>query len=186
MDKSGLIPHTCPWWLLFTFDNPVRKWIHNPQLILAPYVHPGDAVLDVGCGMGYFTLTLAWLSGEGGSVIAADLQPQMLEGLRRRAERAGILDRIHLQRATPDHIGLESPVDFALAFWMLHEVHQPKPFFQEIYKTLKPGGRLLVVEPVIHVPKKAFDRTVGLAESLGFTTEERPRVRVSRAVLFRK
>ena len=77
--------HTCPWWLLFTFDNPLRRLIHDPEKILAPYVESGDAVLDVGCGMGYFSLGLAKLVGPEGKVIAADLQPQMLAGLKKRA-----------------------------------------------------------------------------------------------------
>ena len=64
--------HTCPWWLLFTFDNPLRRLVHNPQEILRPYVERGDTVLDVGCGMGSFTLGLAELVGKDGRVIAAD------------------------------------------------------------------------------------------------------------------
>ena len=186
MKNAFTIPHTCPWWLISTFDNPLRKLIHDPQQILAPYVRPGDAVLDVGCGMGYFTLALARLVKPGGSVIAADLQPKMLAGLRRRAERAGLLDGIRLLQSAPDRIGLEEPLDFALAFWMVHEVRQPEPFLQEIAAALKPGGRLLIVEPVIHVPGGAFERTVSLAERLGLALQDRPRVRASRAALFQK
>ncbi len=186
MTPSSTIPHTCPWWLLFTFDNPVRKLIHNPWQILLPHIHAGDTVLDVGCGMGYFTLDLARLAGPKGHIIAADLQPQMLAGLRRRAERAGLLERIELLQAAPDRIGIDRPLDFALAFWMVHEVRQPEPFLQEILMALKPGGRLLVIEPMIHVSAQAFERTVSLAERSGFMIESRPQVRISRSVLFRK
>jgi ubiquinone/menaquinone biosynthesis C-methylase UbiE len=183
---------TCPWWLLFTFDNPLRKLIHDPHQILKNYVHAGDTVLDGGCGMGYFTLELARLvrlDGAGtnqGCVIAADLQPRMLAGLCQRAGRAGLLDRIRTLNSQPDQIGLDCPLDFALAFWMVHEVRQPEGFLREIHSTLKPGGGLLIVEPVIHVTGRAFDRTVHLSESLGFIIEERPSVRFSRAVLLRK
>lgn len=58
--------HTCPWWLLFTFDNPLRSLVQNPQKMLRPYVKQGDIVLDVGCGMGFFTLGLAELVGQDG------------------------------------------------------------------------------------------------------------------------
>jgi ubiquinone/menaquinone biosynthesis C-methylase UbiE len=184
--NSTGIQHTCPWWLIFTFDNPLRQRIHDPQQILGAYVNPGDIALDAGCGMGYFTLTLAWLVGGDGRVIAADLQEKMLSGLQRRAERAGLLGRIQLQRSAPDRIGVAGPIDFALAFWMVHEVRQPEPFLREIHAVLKHGGRLLIVEPKLHVPAKSFERTVGLAQSLGFTVVDRPHVRVSRAVLFHK
>jgi ubiquinone/menaquinone biosynthesis C-methylase UbiE len=184
MNKT--IPHTCPWWLLPTFDNPLRRLINNPQQILSGYVHPGDMVLDVGCGMGYFTLPLAELVGDEGCVIAADIQQQMLDGLRFRAEDAGMLNRVRMLRSTPNQIGLDCQLDFALAFWMVHEVRQPEPFLQEIYSALKSGGTFLIVEPIIHVPKQAFEETVRLADRLGFVLQEKPQVKFSRAVLLYK
>lgn len=178
--------HTCPWWLLPAFDNPLRKVLHDPQRILTPYVDAGDTALDVGCGMGYFTLTLARLVGGRGAVIAADLQTQMLAGLRRRAERAGLLDVIQLVQSTPERIGIPKPLDFALAFWMLHEVRRPEAFLGEIFTVLKSGGSLLIVESFVHVTRPAFEKTVTLAQSLGFEVTERPQVGFSRAVLLQK
>jgi len=178
--------HTCPWWLLFTFDNPVRKLLHNPEAILSPYVKKGDTVLDVGCGMGYFSLPLARLVGEGGKVFAADLQQRMLAGVRVRAERTDLLDRIELHQCTPTQIGVGGPVDFALAFWMVHEVRQPLLFLDQVYKVLNPGGRLLVVEPRIHVTAKNFERLMADALGIGFRAAHHPKVWSSRAVLLQK
>jgi ubiquinone/menaquinone biosynthesis C-methylase UbiE len=177
---------TCPWWLLFTFDNPLRKWIHDPIQILQPYVHAGSTALDVGCGMGYFTLATAKLIGAEGHVYAADLQPQMLAGLRRRVERAGMLDRIQLIQTTPTSIGIEAMVDFALAFWMVHEVSQPEAFLTEIFEHLKPGGKFLLVEPIIHVSEADFKRTGDLCRKIGLVPGEKPVIRYSRAMVFTK
>jgi ubiquinone/menaquinone biosynthesis C-methylase UbiE len=108
----------------------------------------------------------------------------MLAGVRRRAERAGVADRIRLHPAGSGRIGLDETVDFALAFWMLHEVPNQPAFLAEVRACLKPGGRLLVVEPRIHVSETAFERSVEVARSVGLETGARPAVALSRAVLF--
>jgi ubiquinone/menaquinone biosynthesis C-methylase UbiE len=184
MKKSVNIPHTCPWWFIYSFDNPLRKLFHDPPAILEPYVKPGNIVLDVGCGMGYFTIALARLVGQNGKVIALDLQKEMLQGVRRRARRGGLLERIQTLQGSLGHLGVDCELDFALAFWMVHEVHEPQGFFIDLYNLLKPAGRLLLVEPRGHVSQAAFDQTISLAESAGFRVAERPAVRLSQAVLF--
>jgi 2-polyprenyl-3-methyl-5-hydroxy-6-metoxy-1,4-benzoquinol methylase len=69
--KNG---HVCPWWLAYTFDNPIRKLFHKPQKMLSLYVKEGMSVMDVGCGMGFFSIGMARMVGDNGNVIAVDLQ----------------------------------------------------------------------------------------------------------------
>lgn len=178
--------YTCPWWLLFTFDNPMRKIIHNPNKILRPYVSSGNTVLDVGCGMGYFSLELARLVGPKGKVIAADLQPQMLAGLEKRARNAGLQSMIQPHLCTPSKIGVAEPVDMIFAFWMVHEVSDRKAFLQELYSMLKPDGILLIIEPIIHVTRKNFEPTLDLGCELGFIEVAHPHIAISRSVIFIK
>ena len=79
--------HICPWWLAYTFDNPLRHLLHRPAKIFAGLVQPGMTVADIGCGMGYFTLALAEIVGDAGKVIAVDVQHQMLDIMQRRAAK---------------------------------------------------------------------------------------------------
>ena len=176
----------CPWWLCYSFDNPLRRFIHDPEPLLAPYVKPGMTVVDVGCGMGYFTIPLARITGPGGKVIAVDLQQQMLDALVRRADKAGVADRVIPHRCQKESLGVEGPADFALAFWMAHEVPDKPRFFHEIFALLMQGGRLLLVEPKYHVTLGGFNRMLAVCREAGFHPVSEPTVALSRAALMGK
>lgn len=176
-------PHVCPWWFAYTFDNPLRRLLHKPEKLLEPYVTPGMTVLDVGCGMGPFSLALAELVGENGRVICVDLQQEMLGRVEKRAERAGLKKRIHTHRCTPGDLGIPAPIDFGLAFWMIHEVPDTTAFFRQIREHLKPDGNLLIAEPKIHVPKQRFQEIVEQAEETGFRRVSEPSIRASWSAL---
>jgi ubiquinone/menaquinone biosynthesis C-methylase UbiE len=169
--------HVCPWWLIHTFDNPLRR------LVQKNIVRPGDVCLDLGCGIGFFTIPMAKIVGPSGSVTAADLQPEMLAGVRRRAEKSGLLSRIRWHQVEASGLHFEAAFDFALAFWMVHEVPDQESLLRQIGRALKPGGRFLLVEPKGHVRQAAFDRTVGLAEKTGLTRDKPLDIFFSRAVL---
>lgn len=175
----------CPWWLIRTFDNPLRRLIQDPERILSGLVTPGQVVADIGCGIGYFTIPLARMVGTQGQVLAIDLQERMLAGVRRRAAKAGLSERIQLCLATPAGLGVEGPVDFVLTFYMVHEVPDQERFLGEIHALLKPGGHWLLVEPPMHVTAATFEKTIGLARVAGFTPLSRPRIAFSRTTLFR-
>lgn len=180
------MPHVCPWWGGYFIDNPLRRLFHNPAKIVAPYVKPGMTVMDVGCGMGLFSIAMARIVGEEGRVIAVDLQPQMLDVLRRRADKAGVADRIQLHTCQQDRLAVDAQVDFALAFMMVHEVPDKRRLLGEIHACLKPNGILLVAEPKIHVPSTLFDQEVATAEEVGLRLVAKPRVRGCRTVVLEK
>ncbi|MFC1858122.1 class I SAM-dependent methyltransferase [Thermodesulfobacteriota bacterium] len=173
----------CPWWLCFTFDNPLRKLFHNPEAILIPYVRSGDSVIDLGSGMGYFSIALANLVGPAGHVTAIDIQMPMLSALMKRAKRNAVSERITTYLASPDTLGHHSAADFILAFWMLHEVSDQRRFLTEIHQSLKPNGLFLLVEPIMHVTKGDFLRALATAQDIGFSLKESPKIRISRSVV---
>jgi ubiquinone/menaquinone biosynthesis C-methylase UbiE len=180
------MPHVCPWWGGYFIDNRFRRLLHNPQKIVGPYVKPGMTVMDVGCGMGFFSIAMAKIIGNRSLVIAVDLQQKMLDVLRKRAQRAGVADRIQLHICEQDRLGVQTQADFALAFMMLHEVPDQRRLLTEIQSSLRPGGKLLVAEPRLHVSGKAFQQTVATAKESGFRPIGEPWVRGCRAVVFEK
>jgi ubiquinone/menaquinone biosynthesis C-methylase UbiE len=173
----------CPPWLCFTFDNRLRRHLHNPVAILGSLVGPGDRAIDIGPGMGYFSIPLARMVGPTGRVTAIDIQEKMLAGLRRRAGKEGVSEIIRTHRAVSDSLGEHPQADFVLAFWMVHEVPDQQAFLAQIFNLLKPGGRFLLVEPKIHVTAEAFLKTVETAKGIGFVVKDKPKVRLSRGAL---
>ena len=179
--------HVCPWWLGYLLACPLRRWLHDPGAIVGPFASEGMTVLEPGPGMGFFTLELARRVGANGRVIAIDVQPRMLQGLVRRADKAGLAARIDARQPKGDHLGIEDytgKVDFALAFAMVHEVRNPEALLADIYNSLKPGGHLLLAEPTGHVPAEAFAATLDLARKLGFVLQSQPPIRHSQAAVF--
>jgi ubiquinone/menaquinone biosynthesis C-methylase UbiE len=141
--------------------------------------------LDIGCGGGFASLGLARLVG-GGKVIAADLQPEMLAVVRERAREAGLSDRIQTHLCPPDRIGVTGPVDFALAFFMVHEVPDKDRFLREISAILAPNGQFFVAEPLFHTTKRDFRQLIDRAAAAGLIVVEHPRVFFGRAVVLKR
>lgn len=175
----------CPAWLSFTLTNVFRRLAHDPVRILRPFVRAGNAVLDVGCGPGFFTVPMARLVGDRGRVYAVDIQPAMLARTERRAARAGVLDRVRTVLADRRSLRLPERADFALVFWVAHEVEDPGRFFAEIRSALEPRGRLLLIEPRGHVSVSRYGEIVAAAVQAGFEPGETPHIRLSRAVVLR-
>ncbi len=176
----------CPWWLAWTFDNPLRRLIHPGERILRPYVRPGDQAVDIGSGMGYFSIALARLVGPDGQVLAIDLQQAMLAGARRRATRHKLERRILFHQGTPTDLGIDRKVDFALAFWMAHEVPDQAAFFGQEAAALQPGACFLFVEPRGHVSSRAFADSLREAAGAGLAVHTQPQITLSRAALLKR
>jgi ubiquinone/menaquinone biosynthesis C-methylase UbiE len=167
-------------------DNGFRRFFQNPEKILGAYVRSGMTVIDIGCGPGAFTRAMAEMVGAKGTVIATDVQSEMLHCARKKCDRYGLGSRILWHRNSPDSLGIDQPADFVLSFHMVHEVPDQDRLLQEVFATLKPGGTYLVAEPVFHVSESAFNRTLESAVRAGFGIEERPEISMSRAVLLKK
>jgi cyclopropane fatty-acyl-phospholipid synthase-like methyltransferase len=181
--------HVCPWWVGYLLASPIRRLRQNPEELLRPYLWSGMTVLEPGPGMGFFTLPLAQLIGETGHVLAVDIQPKMLNSLRRRAAKAGLSQRIETRLAHPNSLGiadLQGKFDLVLAVAVVHEMPSAESFFREAAAALKPDGRMLLVEPAGHVKSALFAKELDAARSCGLVENDRLAVRRSLAVLLTK
>ncbi len=187
--SADMAHRVCPWWLGYLLACPLRRWAHDPVKILAPFVREGMTVVEPGPGMGFFTLPLARMVGTGGRVVVVDIEPRMLESLRRRAARAGLAERIETRLARPESLGLDElagRVDFVLAFAVVHEMPSVASFFAEAARMLKPNACLLLAEPVGHIHAAEFSAELEAAAQAGLEVVEKPLIRRSSAALLRK
>ena len=109
-------------------------------------IAPGSTVADIGAGSGYITMLLAAAVGPGGRVFANDVQPEMLEMLRRRLASRQITNVTLVQGAVDDPRLADASVDLELMVDVYHELSRPQVMLQRLRTALKPGGRLVLVE----------------------------------------
>lgn len=82
--------HVCPWWMGFFLASPLRRLIQNPEKLLKPFIKEGMHILEIGPGMGFFTLPMAHMVGPVGKIFAVDVQQQMLDHLSARAKKPAL------------------------------------------------------------------------------------------------
>lgn len=177
--------HICPWWMGYLLANPLRRLLEKPEKLIGPFVKEGMTVVDYGCGMGFFTLPMARLVGPGGKVIAVDVQEKMLNGMSRRARRAGLSERVKPVPTNGRDECVDDPVDFIAALYVVHELPDVNAFFVQMRRIMKPGAKILMVEPRFHVTEAEFLESINAARSTGLDPEIEPIVGRGRSAVLR-
>ena len=139
---SQVMGHLAAGWL----ERPNRERQERTDLLLANLeLQPGDTVVDLGAGTGYFSLPMARMV-RAGKVLAVDIQPEMLTIIRDRAKKEGLAN-IEPVLATPTSPGLPADsVDLVLMVDAYHEFSHPFEVMSEVTRALKPSGRVVLVE----------------------------------------
>ena len=130
-------------WLL----RPERDEEEQPEEVLdALKIRPGDVVADVGAGVGYFTLRISRRVGETGKVLAVDIQQAMLDQLIKKRDQAGLQNIETLLGTETDPRLPVNSMDLVLMVDVYHEFSRPVEMMERIRASLKPTGRLVLVE----------------------------------------
>lgn len=109
-------------------------------------IRAGQTVADIGAGSGYYTMRIAPIVGARGRVYAEDITPAYLDRLQRRVRAAG-LTNVTLVRGAPADPRLPAgAIDVALLIHMYHEISQPYGLLYKLRASLKPDGRVAVVD----------------------------------------
>lgn len=128
-------------------DRSERETEENPELALDLIgIGPGMSVADIGAGSGYMTVRIARRVGETGRVYAEDIQPALLSRLQEKA-RVAQLTNIESVLGTEDDARLPADtMDLVLLVDVYHEFWQPQLMLKSLRSTLKPDGRLVLME----------------------------------------
>ena len=128
-------------------DRPERESEEAPDKALdAIGIRPGMTVADVGAGTGYMTLRMARRVGGAGKVYANDLQPEMLEKLRANSQREKLSNIETVLGTTSDPKLPAGQIDLVLLVDVYHEFSEPQAMLDRIRESLKPDGRLVLLE----------------------------------------
>lgn len=126
--------------------RPERAAEEEPDKALTAIgIARGSAVADIGAGTGYMTWRLAALVGPRGKVYANDIQPRMLELLRKNMQQRHLAN-VETVLGAPDDPRLPAPVDLELLVDVYHEFSEPQKMLDHLRDSLKPEGRLVLVE----------------------------------------
>jgi len=128
-------------------ERPERIFEENPDLAVDLLdLKPGMSVADVGAGTGYFSVRMSRKVGPTGRVYASDLQEPMLKRLARNAAREKIRN-IETVLATESDPNLPlGMIDLILMVDVYHEFSQPQEMLRKLRASLKPGGRMVLLE----------------------------------------
>ena len=127
-----------------SFDDPARDAWQMPQRVIdALQLTSGMKVADIGAGTGYFSMRLAKVPGL--SVFAVDIEPKMVEYLRQRAHKEHAMN-VTAVLAGASSPNLPEPVDVILVVDTYHHLPNRPAYFRELRKSLKPGGRIAIVD----------------------------------------
>lgn len=128
-------------------ESEERKRLFDPYGTLRKLgFQKGDAIADIGCGLGLFALPAAELGGEGSMIYAVDVSEEMLAEVAKRAEGADLRNITAIRSAEYEFMLEDESADIVLICMVLHEVDDKRRFLEEASRICRRGGRVAVIE----------------------------------------
>lgn len=163
-------------------DEPGRDEWQRPELVVAAAGLTDDQVVaDVGAGTGYFEVHLSRAVGASGRVLALDVDPNLVEHMKRRFHDAG-LNNVEARVLRHDDPGLEpGSVDRVLFVDLWHHLHDRVGYARKLRAALRPEGRVLVIDrdavssyaPPVEM-RISVETVIGELEAAGFSARVLP------------
>jgi ubiquinone/menaquinone biosynthesis C-methylase UbiE len=140
---AHVMSHEGAWWL----ERSEREKEEAPEAAVAALgLKPGMTVADLGAGTGYYSRRMARKVGPAGRVYAVDIQPEMLELLRQKADAAGLTNIVTVQGTAKDPRLPAGSLDLVIMVDVYHELAWPHEVMQALLTSLRPGGRIAFLE----------------------------------------
>ena len=129
------------------FDDPKRDvWQKPRELVAALALQPGQTVADLGAGTGYFSRYLAAAVGPAGTVFAVEVEPTLVEHLRRRAERESGLNVVPVLASTDNPRLPAGGIDLIFIADTYHHLDHRAAYLPQLRRALRPDGRIAVID----------------------------------------
>jgi ubiquinone/menaquinone biosynthesis C-methylase UbiE len=129
------------------FYRPERIETEKPEELLDLLgIEEGDVVADIGAGPGFFSLRAAERVGRTGKVLAVDIQPEMIDGLRKMMKRSGLENIVPILGNVDDPKLPAGSVDHVLIIISYHEFSHPVEMMRHVRKAMKRDGQMLITE----------------------------------------
>ena len=153
---------------------------HPGQALDELKIGKGWTVADVGAGVGYMTWRLAERVGPAGRVYANDIQPQMLELLKKNMADRHLTNFVPVLGEPDDPKLPAGQMDLVLLVDVYHEFREPRPMLRHIRESMKPDGRLVLLEyraedpkvPIMALHKMTVDQVKAEIEPEGYVLDQ--------------
>jgi len=129
-------------------DDRRDKFEKVGEILAALQAEPGQRIADVGAGEGFYSLRIARAVAPTGRVMAVDVSEKYLEKLRARIQQDNITNVDVVVAAVDDPRLPENTFNAVLIYNAYHEMTAPEPILKAIFRALRPGGRLVMSEPL--------------------------------------